>query len=156
MTEAEAEISKSDKGEPNLISEPPISTGDVNEESEAGNLIEEEEETGPELVHNICILPPLQNSPSLNKTSYEDAIVLPPIQAFEPVGSIRAALSEVKGFAHLTNYHLIAEVISEEESKDIREHVAQKNTRDYLSLENEMLCYFIVFNIAVRYIYTKN
>jgi protein TIF31 len=139
MTEAEVEISESDKGveEPNLISEPPTSNGGVNDESEAGNLIDEEEETGPELVHNICILPPLQSSPSLNKTSYEDAIVLPPIQAFEPVGSIRAALSEVKGFAHLTNYHLIAEVISEEESKDIRGHVAQKNTRDSVSLENE-------------------
>ena len=57
MTEAEVEISESDKGveEPNLISEPPTSNGGVNDESEAGNLIDEEEETGPELVHNIHV-----------------------------------------------------------------------------------------------------
>lgn len=128
MTESEGETAVN---EPNLISE---ENNDSGEEMVNGN----EEEAAPELIHNICILPPLQNSPSLNKASYEDAIVLPPIQAYEPVGSIRAALSEVKGFAQLTNYRLVLEGISEEESKMVRECVANKNKADTTSLENKV------------------
>lgn len=42
-----------------------------------------------------------------------DAVLLPSIQPSEPVNSIRAALSEVRGYAHLTNFRLVAEDMRE-------------------------------------------
>ena len=128
VSESEAETAVK---EPNIVSEP-------KHDSEGGNFNEDEGEASPELIHNICILPPLQNSASLNNASFQDAIVLPPIQAYEPVGSIRAALSEVKGFAQLTNYRLVIEGISEEDSKRIREYVVNKNKADTAFLENKV------------------
>ncbi len=55
---------------------------------------------------NLAILPPLQQKAVANR---KDAVPLPPIRAEEPVSSIRAALSEIKGYAHLTNYRFVLE-----------------------------------------------
>eukprot|EP00560_Eucampia_antarctica_P006083 CAMPEP_0197824454 /NCGR_PEP_ID=MMETSP1437-20131217/1689_1 /TAXON_ID=49252 ORGANISM="Eucampia antarctica, Strain CCMP1452" /NCGR_SAMPLE_ID=MMETSP1437 /ASSEMBLY_ACC=CAM_ASM_001096 /LENGTH=1549 /DNA_ID=CAMNT_0043424079 /DNA_START=140 /DNA_END=4789 /DNA_ORIENTATION=+ len=62
---------------------------------------EENEDT---FLSNLAILPPLQKNH--NDFGMQDAIVLPPIRPEEPVQSIRAALSEVCGYAHITNYRL--------------------------------------------------
>ena len=68
---------------------------------------------------NLVILPPLQKkdrksegrNSSANGANQElyDAVPLPPIRAEEPVSSIRAALGEIKGYAHLTNYRFVLE-----------------------------------------------
>jgi protein TIF31 len=67
---------------------------------------------------NLVILPPLQKKDrnsegrsSANGTNQElyDAVPLPPIRAEEPVSSIRAALGEIRGYAHLTNYRFVLE-----------------------------------------------
>ena len=42
---------------------------------------------------------------ALNKI--DGLIHLPPIRAEEPVASLRAALSEVRGYAHITHYRLV-------------------------------------------------
>ena len=66
---------------------------------------------------NLIILPPLQKEDKKNgygiihATSQElnDSVPLPPIRAEEPVSSIRAALGEIRGYAHITNYRLVLE-----------------------------------------------
>ena len=74
-----------------------------NEELPPAEQPETEAEAAPVLT-NLVILPPLQKSNALERDELHDAIPLPPIRAEEPVSSIRAALSEVVGYAHLTNY----------------------------------------------------
>ena len=61
-----------------------------------------------QIFQNLAILPPLQKGNS-DTTGFKDAVPLPPIRAEEPVSSIRAALSEIKGYAHLTNYRFVLE-----------------------------------------------
>jgi protein TIF31 len=56
---------------------------------------------------NLLILPPLQKKGGDNEL--QDAVPLPPIRAEEPVSSIRAALGEIRGYAHLTNYRFVLE-----------------------------------------------
>lgn len=60
------------------------------------------ENPSSDILHGLLILPPRQQ----NATSPTDALALPPIRAEEPVQSIRAALTEVIGLAHITNYRL--------------------------------------------------
>ena len=56
----------------------------------------------------MIILPPRQQS--THDVSREvHALVLPPIRPEEPVQSIKAALAEVVGLAHITNYRLEVE-----------------------------------------------
>jgi len=73
---------------------------------------------GLKVFKNLVILPPLQKKNvkgessgdnSTIKQELQDAISLPPIRAEEPVSSIRAALSEIRGYAHLTNYRFVLE-----------------------------------------------
>lgn len=51
------------------------------------------------LLKDLIILPPRQKD-----TSPDEGLLLPPLRAEEPVQSLRAALSEVAGFAHITNF----------------------------------------------------
>jgi protein TIF31 len=61
------------------------------------------------VLKNLVILPPLQKRGTSSRDELLDAVPLPPIRAEEPVSSIRAALSEVVGYAHLTNYRFVLE-----------------------------------------------
>jgi protein TIF31 len=61
------------------------------------------------VLKNLVILPPLQKKGISSRDELLDAVPLPPIRAEEPVSSIRAALSEVVGYAHLTNYRFVLE-----------------------------------------------
>lgn len=61
------------------------------------------------VLKNLVILPPLQKTGTSSRDELLDAVPLPPIRAEEPVSSIRAALSEVVGYAHLTNYRFVLE-----------------------------------------------
>jgi protein TIF31 len=70
---------------------------------------EAEADAGGQVLKDLVILPPLQKSGSTTRDELLDAVPLPPIRAEEPVSSIRAALSEVCGFAHLTNYRFVLE-----------------------------------------------
>ena len=67
------------------------------------------------VLQDLLILPPLNQTSSGAKTPKAstvseqellDAVPLPPIRTEEPVQSLRTALSEVCGYAHLTNYRL--------------------------------------------------
>jgi protein TIF31 len=70
---------------------------------------EQPEADAAPVLKNLIILPPLQKSNSLGRDETLDGVPLPPIRAEEPVSSIRAALSEVVGYAHLTNYRFVLE-----------------------------------------------
>jgi protein TIF31 len=78
------------------------------EESVVSTTVVPEEpvvEEGSALLKDLVILPPRQQK---NKaTAVEQTVIrLPPIRAEEPVQSLRAALSELVGFAAMTNYRL--------------------------------------------------
>ena len=60
-------------------------------------------------IHNLLVLPPRQQSNNSNK----DAIALPPLRAEEAVASLRGALSEIVGFAHLTRFRLVVEKVAD-------------------------------------------
>ena len=59
------------------------------------------------LLRGIHILPPLQRKATLDRDELLDAVRLPPLRPEEPVASLRGALCEVSGFAHITNYRLV-------------------------------------------------
>ena len=64
------------------------------------------------LIRNLCILPPRQSKKAKKARKDLDAlgaIPLPVLRPEEPVQSIRSALSEVKGYAHLTSYRLVVD-----------------------------------------------
>ncbi len=96
-------------------------------EAEPQLLVEEEEET---LLHNLCILPPLQKdgNDDLNegRSIANDAVLLPSISATEPVSAIRGAIAEIRGYAHMTNYRLVIEDVDEELHKSIIEQSKKK------------------------------
>jgi protein TIF31 len=59
----------------------------------------------PTLLKGLKILPPLQKTGTISfETEVQDAIPLPKLGPEEMVASLRQALSEILGFAHLTNY----------------------------------------------------
>lgn len=61
------------------------------------------------VLKDLLILPPLNKTSDVANASEQellDAVPLPPIRSEEPVSSLRTALSEVCGYAHLTNYRL--------------------------------------------------
>eukprot|EP00571_Detonula_confervacea_P014814 CAMPEP_0172301126 /NCGR_PEP_ID=MMETSP1058-20130122/3069_1 /TAXON_ID=83371 /ORGANISM="Detonula confervacea, Strain CCMP 353" /LENGTH=1681 /DNA_ID=CAMNT_0013011137 /DNA_START=41 /DNA_END=5082 /DNA_ORIENTATION=+ len=65
----------------------------------------------PIFIQGLSILSPRQKNSSSASTSSPAAleVALPPLRPEEPVASLRGALSEVLGFAHLTNYRLVVE-----------------------------------------------
>jgi len=100
-----------------VVSESELDDDDKGEEGKVCKEGEGEDREESSFLHNLCVLPPLQRKydDSDNELSVaSDAVLLPPIQASEPVNSIRAALSEVRGYAHLTNFRLVAENLQEE------------------------------------------
>jgi hypothetical protein len=64
---------------------------------------------GATVLKDLCILPPLQKEGTLTWDEMEDAILLPHIRAEEPVASLRAALGEVRGYAHYGNFRFVLE-----------------------------------------------
>lgn len=90
-------------------------------------LVEEgAEEEPPFLLENLCILPPRQKNPVSKEQEAKDAILLPPISPTESVSSIYAALGEIKGYAHITNYHLVVEHLDEGFIDMVRTETAKK------------------------------
>ena len=81
----------------------PAGTGE-----DAGPNVIPEDESGS-LLKELRILPPLQKKDTLTRDESLDAISLPPIRAEEPVSSLRAALGEVCGYAHLTSFRFVLE-----------------------------------------------
>ena len=60
---------------------------------------------------DLCILPPLQKKgTTLIRDESLDVVQLPPLRPEEPVQLLRAALSEMTTYAHLTNYRFVLEV----------------------------------------------
>jgi hypothetical protein len=110
---------------PKLVKEE-VATEGPNEEVEVAAVDEELEE--PIFLHNLCILPPLQKDNINPPDSAKDSILLPSISPAEPVSAIRNALGELRGYAHITNYRLIVEEISEDLHQSILEHSKSKVT----------------------------
>eukprot|EP00586_Coscinodiscus_wailesii_P011906 CAMPEP_0172490946 /NCGR_PEP_ID=MMETSP1066-20121228/21577_1 /TAXON_ID=671091 /ORGANISM="Coscinodiscus wailesii, Strain CCMP2513" /LENGTH=1498 /DNA_ID=CAMNT_0013259693 /DNA_START=166 /DNA_END=4662 /DNA_ORIENTATION=- len=86
----------------------PINDNDTNQELDASSS-----PPTSEFLKNLQILPPLQSTSKTHNDSNQyfdnttpSSIPLPPLRAEEPVSSIRAALSEVRGYAHITHYRL--------------------------------------------------
>ncbi len=94
---------------PDLVSEENVATavGDVETEDQI------EDDPLKDILENLCILPPRQKSPISKEQLAKDAILLPPLLPSEPVAAIRAAIAEIKGLAHLTNYRLEVEELEE-------------------------------------------
>jgi len=68
------------------------------------------EESASNLLENLIILPPKLKDEEDNEDEEDSHILcLPPLRLEEPVSSIRAALSEVRGYAHFTQYRLVLE-----------------------------------------------
>ena len=82
---------------------------DVKEDDAAATAAAAAGETESVVLKDLLILPPLNKTSSVDAASEQelvDAVPLPPIRSEEPVSSLRTALSEVCGYAHLTNYRL--------------------------------------------------
>jgi protein TIF31 len=73
--------------------------------------VEEDDGAAQQILKNLLILPPLQKKGTFPEdlNELQDAMPLPPIRAEEPVASIRAALGDICGYAHLTNYRFVLE-----------------------------------------------
>jgi protein TIF31 len=71
-----------------------------------------EEAEGPVLLKDLVILPPRQSKAAGATPVRQVPIRLPPIQAEEPVQSLRAALTELVGYSAMTNYRLELEPAS--------------------------------------------
>jgi protein TIF31 len=79
-----------------------------------------EEVGAQQVLKNLLILPPKQKEGTFTPgdvDELQDAIPLPPIRAEEPVSSIKAALGEICGYAHLTNYRLVLEDVPQQSRK---------------------------------------
>lgn len=84
-------------------------------------------ETGPPLLlENLCILPPRQKNPVSREQLAKDTILLPPISLVEPIASIRAAIGEIKCYAHITNFYLVLEAIDESFIALVKSETANK------------------------------
>ena len=107
------------------------------EEPPLSNEAEAEAEVQPEVndvndvndyLKDLCILPPsctdndnntdnnhnnanVKDQQEERKQLVKDAILLPPISPTEPVSAIRGAISEIRGYAHITNYRLVLQDI---------------------------------------------
>ncbi len=115
-----------EKETPELVNDEIATEEGTNEEVEVTPVDEEAEQ--PILLHNLCILPPLQNDNINPPTIAKDSILLPSISPAEPVSAIRNALGELRGYAHITNYRLVVEEISEDLHLSIVEHSKSKIT----------------------------
>lgn len=101
-------------------------------ESEKINVPLPADVTGPEsndqapdqfLLKDLVILPPRQK-----ENSPDEGLSLPPLRAEEPVQSLRAALSEVVGLAHITNFRFELEQRKPSNGGSLRKLVTTPNT----------------------------
>ncbi len=60
-------------------------------------------------INGLVILPPRQKQQQQQHQSNGATVALPPLRPEEPVASLRGALGEMVGYAHLTRYRLIIE-----------------------------------------------
>ena len=81
----------------------------------------QEQEEQVEFLSNLCILPPRSRGKSASVSASvslpaeaKDSILLPPISPAELVSGIKGAISEIKGYAHITNYRLVVEAIDQD------------------------------------------
>jgi len=90
----------------------PSPPNDNDDDEAANNNVEEEEaaiEIPPEIFLNgLTILSPRQKKDH-KQAAVVVSVQLPPLRPEEPVASIRSAISEIIGFAHLTKYRLVLE-----------------------------------------------
>lgn len=90
--------------------EPSPNDTDQADDADAANTIEIPTEI---FLKGLTVLSPRQSKDSKNddvsKASVVVTVPLPPLRPEEPVASIRSAISEVIGFAHLTKYRLVLE-----------------------------------------------
>jgi protein TIF31 len=90
---------------------------DDDAQTDAAVVVDDDAVNQQDLVFkNLVILPPLQQKKNKKDSQngrrnneMDDVIPLPPIRSEEPVQSIRAALSEIRGYSHLTNYRFVLE-----------------------------------------------
>ena len=68
----------------------------------------------PVVYQGLTILSPRQR----NSGATDAVVVLPPLRPEEPVASLRGALAEVAGYAHLTNYRLELQVDDNDKEND--------------------------------------
>lgn len=108
---------------PPLADDPASSTAVAADEGKAieGNISSSSDEapataTSPPsptiFIKGLRILPPRQKKATCDDVYEEEdavALVLPPLRPEEPVASLRGALGEVLGYAHLTRYRLVVE-----------------------------------------------
>jgi len=97
---------KTEDAPPPLTEEEPKSQ-DASEKPEENPVDSSEEEKEDDFIYNLAILPPLRKGADTNDKVELTAMHLPPLRATEPVSSIRAALGEVRAYAHCTNYRLV-------------------------------------------------
>lgn len=86
------------------------------------------------VLKDLLILPPLNKTSSTTSASQQeliDAVPLPPIRSEEPVSSLRTALSEVCGYAHLTNYRLqlVAKALGTERKQIVASKQKEKSSK---------------------------
>ena len=94
---------------------PKEETGD---EKTTGEATDDPASAMPPPLKDLVVLPPRQKE----KTSLdgkEACLALPPLRPEEPVQSIRLALSEVVGYAHMTNYRLELEEGYEKQGEEV-------------------------------------
>jgi len=93
-------------------SEPSPPNDNDDDEAANNNNVEEEEaamDIPPEIFLNgLTILSPRQKKDH-KQAAVAVSVPLPPLRPEEPVASIRSAISEIIGFAHLTKYRLVLE-----------------------------------------------
>lgn len=105
-----------------------------------------EEVEEPIVLHNLCILPPLQKDNVNPTTVAKDAILLPTISPHEPVSAIRNALGEIRGYAHMTNYRLVIEDIDAELHESIVSNSKKKITDETLEVKASAAASTVVGN----------
>jgi protein TIF31 len=86
----------------------------------------EDETVKSKVIRNdLVILPPRQRSVASSPLPGSEGLALPPLQLEEPVLSLRSALTEVVGYAHLTNYRLELETnVPNRASEDVNSESA--------------------------------
>ena len=90
---------------------------------------QQEQELQQELIENLYILPP--KVLNVDDTEYDEEslkLKLPPLRMDEPISSIKAVLSEVIGYAHISNYRLVLE--KSKDKKETKKNGSSKKDKD--------------------------
>merc|ERR1712018_614965 len=108
------------------------------------NVIEEEEE----YIENLYILPPkvLNN----NKEEEKLKLKLPPLRIDEPISSIKAVLSEVIGYAHITNYRLVLEKHNNDNDTIVMNNKTKNNKNKTKTTNNPILINDLIYKYTSK------